>query len=323
MEAVPHLSCLEPAAITGATGFIGGHLARILALAGCRPTLLGRSRKYGGLLAGLEGQLRWVRCDLTDGNSIREAIQREKPNTLFHLAGTRGRGAAEDRAVLNFRMTARLLEAVRGNWPRRIVTVGSAEEYGNQTGPLSEGLSLKPSTAYGVSKALATKHALALHGGEGCPVVVVRPFSVYGPGQPAEMFVAQAVDAAVRNLPFKMSPGDQKRDLVFVEDVVRGLISAATILRIEGRVINLGTGLPYRLRDVAARIWKMSGTGAPLAVGALTPAPEELCNTWADTTAARELLGWEAEVSLDEGLRQTINFARMQYQEKAHLCHTA
>src|SRR5262249_58147072 len=140
-------------------------------------------------------------------------------------------------------------EESRKNGVRRIVIAGSAEEYGSQAGPLNERLSLKPSTGYGISKALATKHALALNAREGCPVVVVRPFSVYGPGQPREMFVAQAVEAAVRGVPFKMSIGEQKRDLVFVADVARGLIRAAMTPRIEGKVINRATGLPYRLRE--------------------------------------------------------------------------
>ena len=117
------------------------------------------------------------------------AIQKEKPNTLFHLAGTRRGGEAADCASLNFYGTAQLLEESQKNGVGRIVIAGSAEEYGNQPGPLNEQLSLKPRTGYGISKALATKHALALNAREGCPVVVVRPFSVYGPGQPGEMFV--------------------------------------------------------------------------------------------------------------------------------------
>jgi len=320
---MPSQRCLEKVAVTGATGFIGGHLVRRLVSGGCRPTLLGRHENYGRLLRGLEGHVQWTTCDLLDGESVRAAIRKEAPNTLFHLAGTRSRGEAADCAILNFYGTAQLLEESQKNGVRRIVMAGSAEEYGTQPGPLNERFSLKPSTGYGISKALATKHALALSARKSCPVVVIRPFSVYGPGQPANMFVAQAVDAAVREIPFKMSSGEQKRDLVFVEDVVRGLISAAMAPRIEGRVINLGTGRPRRLRDVAERIWEMSATSAPLVVGALKPGPDELCDTWADIREAAELLDWRAKVDLDEGLRQTISFARVQYGDKVQLCQTA
>ena len=314
------LSFPEKVAVTGATGFIGSHLVRQLVSLGCKPTLFARSPISSGLLAGLDGSVRWVRCDLTDGDSIRAAIRNERPDTLFHLAGTRGRGAHDDCVRLNFHGTARLLEALRDHGVRRIVIAGSAEEYGNQPGPLNEELSLKPCSAYGRSKTLATNHALALYAREDCPVVVVRPFSVYGRGQPREMFLAQAIESAVRDIPFKMSQGEQQRDLVFVSDVVEGLIAAAMTPGIEGRVINLGSGQPRQLRDVAGRVWRITGTRAPLLVGALKPAPQELYDTWADTSLARSLLHWEPAVDLDDGLLQTINSMRMRYEEKAWQC---
>jgi nucleoside-diphosphate-sugar epimerase len=317
---MPDLCFLEKVAITGATGFIGSHLTRLLVSAGCRPALLARSQRHDRLLAGLEGRVRWVQCDLTDADSIRDALGREKPRTLFHLAGTRGRGAEPDCATLNFYGTARLLELAQENQVRRIVIAGSAEEYGNQPGPLNEDLSLKPCTEYGISKALATNQALALYARQECPVVIARPFTVYGPGQPAEMFIAQAIESAVRNVPFKMSSGEQKRDLVFVDDVVKGLIGAAIATGVEGRVINLGTGRAHQLRDVAGRVWKMTGTRAPLLIGAIRPAPEELCDTWADISLARTRLRWEPSVDLDDGLRHTITFARMQYRERTQRC---
>jgi len=323
MNRAPYQPCLENVAVTGATGFLGSHLVRRLVSAGCRPTLLSRSQRYGAFLAGLEGQVDWALCDLTDSDSIHQALRRVKPKTLLHLAGTRGRDPSADCAILNFYATTRLLELALRNRVQRIVIVGSAEEYGNQPSPLNEQLPLRPCTEYGISKAMATRHALALYAREECPVVVVRPFSVYGPGQPGEMFVAQAVEAAVRDAPFKMSLGEQKRDLIFVDDVVRGLATTAITPRIEGRVINLGTGRAYRLRDVAERIWEMSETSAPLIIGALKPGREEVGDTWADVREAAELLDWQAQGDLEEGLSQTISFARAQYGDKVRLCQTA
>jgi nucleoside-diphosphate-sugar epimerase len=320
---MPDLSSLEQVAVTGATGFIGNQLVRALVRAGCRPILLARSRKGQEPLADLDEQVRWTQIDLTENGSIRDVLQRESPNTLFHLAGTRGlgdaRGASTACVELNFHATARLLEEAMRAGVRRIVMAGSAEEYGNQPGPLYEGLPLRAASPYGISKASATSHALALHEREGCPVVIVRPFSVYGPGQPCHMFVAEAVDSAVRDVAFKMSRGEQKRDLIFVEDVVRGLIDAACAEGVEGCVINLGTSQSHRLRDVAERIWEMTGSQAPLLIGARNAPAVELYDTWADITLARRLLKWEPRVNLESGLKRTIDFAREQL-VKNHLC---
>ena len=312
---MPDLLSLEPIAVTGATGFIASHLVPQLVAAGCQPILLSRSWNENVHFAALREHVRWVEMDFSKRDSFQQMLEKEKPATLFHLAGVRGRSDG-DEAVrcdeINFHATVSLLEAAMLAGVRRIVIIGSSEEYGNQSGPLHEGLSLRPATRYGVSKAKATSRALEMHSRDGCPVVVLRPFSVYGPAQPSDMFVAEAVDCAVQTLPFKMSRGEQKRDLVFVADVVRALINAAEAPGIEGRVINLGTGKAHRLRDVAERIWKLSETQAPLLIGARHAAPEKLYDTWADITLARRLLGWEPMIDLDTGLRQTIGWAREQ-----------
>ena len=314
---------LEPIAITGATGFIGKHLVRALVSAGSRPALLTHCGTAEDRFAA-RSELTKHEVDLANRASIREALNERKPATVFHLAGTRGRGDARGAAAacdeLNLNATVWLLEAAMGAGVRRVVIVGTAEEYGDQPGPLNESLSTRAASPYGISKARATNRALELHEREGCPVVVVRPFSVYGPGQPHHMFVAEAVDSAVRNVEFKMSRGEQKRDLIFVEDVVRGLIAAASAPDVEGRVINLGSGQCHRLREVAELIWTLTGATASLLIGARDAAEAELYDTWADIRNARRLLGWQPRVELEDGLRRTIESAKDQLAARAQVC---
>src|SRR4030095_6066536 len=119
-----NLSGLEPIAVTGATGFIGKHLVRTLVEGGRGPILLTRLKNNEAVsLHGVEIQTR--KFDLTDFSSVKRAIDDIRPSTLFHLAGTRGRGSAgDDSAVcaeLNFNATVRLLEAAIGAGVRRIV----------------------------------------------------------------------------------------------------------------------------------------------------------------------------------------------------------
>jgi len=307
--------------ITGASGFIGRHLVRQLIAEGCSPILTTRKLKRDN---PVDQQRRWFELDLTDHGRSRELFQSLKPRVLIHLAGTRGRGDARGADVacdeLNVRATVELLESAVACGIERIVIVGSAEEYGNQPGPHDESSPAQSASTYGHSKAIASSHALRLYREVGCPVVIVRPFTVYGPDQPIDMFVAEAVDAAVRGLDFRMSEGNQKRDLVFVEDVVRGLIAAATAPNIEGRVINLGSGIARSLREVAQCIWKIAGASAPLLIGARKAQPEELSDTWADISLARRLLGWTPRVSLETGLERTIDHVRRQLGEKTQKC---
>jgi nucleoside-diphosphate-sugar epimerase len=149
-----------------------------------------------------------------------------------------------------------------------------------------------------------------MHASEGCPVVILRPFSVYGPHQPGYMFVAEAIDCALSGQPFRMTHGRQKRDLVYVDDVVRALIAAARTEGLEGQAINIGSGRPLPLRDVAALILRLSESRAPLLIGARNAPAEETHDTWADISLARRLLDWEPRVELEDGLRRTIQWAR-------------
>jgi nucleoside-diphosphate-sugar epimerase len=305
--------------VTGAGGFIAGHLVPALADSGSDIVLLSRSpRRANGWSSD---RVRWVQTDLRDESRLATILGEEAPDVVFHLAGTRGRGTPAPFlgcAEVNVSDTLRLLEAARRVAPAtRFVLTGSAEEYGGHAGRQAEDLPLRPTSPYGLSKAAATRFALELAAQGGCPVVVLRLFSVYGPGQPPDMFVAEAVDCAVRGLPFRMSRGDQRRDLVFVADVVDALIRTARLPDVAGTVINVGTGEAHPLREVAERIWQLAASDGPLLVGAREASGAEAVDTWADIGRARALLGWEPRTGLDAGLRQTIEWARARLADPA------
>jgi nucleoside-diphosphate-sugar epimerase len=133
---------------------------------------------------------------------------------------------------------------------------GTADEYGFQHCPQTETMPAMPVSDYAVSKNKAIECALSLHRRGDLPVVILRPFTVYGVGQPPKMFVAQAVEAAVKNLPFEMSEGRQKRDLLFVTDFVNAIIKTLTTGGIEGEVFNVGSGDAVALRKLAKKIWE-------------------------------------------------------------------
>lgn len=295
--------------ITGGGGFLGSHLARALLRLGERPLLVSRNPEPARLLADLRDAVRWGAVDLQDEGQVERLFREERPTTVFHLAGARGRdaGAAVRCATVNITATLRVLEAAMQHGVTRIVMTGSAEEYGAQSGILGETLPTRPASVYGITKAAGTALALAL-AEQGCPVTVVRPFTVYGPGQPGEMFLAAALQAAREGRAFQMTEGRQRRDLVYVTDVAEALLAAARAPAAVGRVINVGSGEGRPLCEVARWVWRLSGTEAPLEIGARPAAAHELYDTCADITLARELLGWRPQVDLVTGLRLTLDF---------------
>jgi dTDP-L-rhamnose 4-epimerase len=110
--------------------------------------------------------------------------------------------------------------------------------------------------------------------------------------------------------PFRMTHGRQRRDLIYVDDVVRAYLAAAEAPEANGHVVNLGSGEPHRLCDIAQWIWELAESTAPLEIGARPAPASELHDTWADITLARRLLQWQPEVDLRSGLRATLRTNR-------------
>jgi nucleoside-diphosphate-sugar epimerase len=199
--------------------------------------------------------------------------------------------------------TVHLLEAVKERGVERIVLVGTCYEYGARKSSI-EGLD--PFNAYAASKVAAWAFGRMYWRAHGLPVVTVRPFQVYGPGQPAHMLIPAAIDAALNGKNFSMTPGEQERDFVFVADIVLGMLAAACAAGIEGQSLDLGTGQVHSARQVVERIWTITGAQGRVLPGALPYRTGAVMHSVADADRTARLTGWRATTALDAGLQQTI-----------------
>jgi nucleoside-diphosphate-sugar epimerase len=140
----------------------------------------------------------------------------------------------------------------------------------------------------------------------GLPVVTVRLFQVYGPGQPDRTLVPAAMRAALAGVDLPMTPGEQERDFIYVDDVLDGLLVAADAPGIEGQSLDLGTGQVHTLRRVVEHIWSMARAQGEILPGALRYRPSEVMHLVADADRTARLTGWRATTSLESGLRKTL-----------------
>ncbi len=300
--------------VTGAAGFIGSHLTRRLVAEGARVSAFVMSASDQRALADAADHLSFYTVDISQAETVHATMARVQPEMVFHLAAV---GTGEPAVTLplalrvNVQGTRNLLEAACRVGVQRFIHTGTAYERGEVAGYDLQGNDALGSLAmYAASKSAA--HALVQEYARtrGLQAVILRLCTVYGPGQSARSLVPSAILAALEDSDFPMTPGEQLRDFIFVNDIVEGYVRAATAKGIEGNVIDLGTGSPLTVREVVRRVFELAGSQARPLVGALPYRPGEMMEQVADTRPARERLGWQAMTSLEDGLRQTIEWYR-------------
>ncbi|MFC2029420.1 NAD-dependent epimerase/dehydratase family protein [Chloroflexota bacterium] len=306
------------ALVTGAAGFIGSHLSERLLADGwqvtgvdCFSDYYARSIKESNLATFRNHpQFTFVEADLVTADLDRLVAG---VDVVFHQAGQAGVRAswgADFRIYTqnNVLATQRLLEAVRRGELRRFVYASSGSIYGDVDAlPITEGTMPQPVSPYGVTK-LAGEHLCHLYDTNlGVPVVRLRYFTVYGPRQRPDMAFNKLIRAMLRDEPFPLyGDGQQTRDFTFVSDVVQANILAADAP--PGRVFNVAGGSRVTVNQVIETLEELIGRSARLDRQERRVGDQR--HTWADTTAARQVLGYVPRVGLRDGLAAEIAWLR-------------
>ncbi|MCU0307086.1 MAG: NAD-dependent epimerase/dehydratase family protein [Thermoleophilia bacterium] len=301
---------MSRALVTGAAGFIGHHLCDALLRRGWEVVGLDRltdftpreeKRRRVAALSGWDG-FRFAHADL-----VRDRIDRlvAQAAVVFHLAGQPGvrdsYGAGLDRHLRdNVDATRALAESMARAAPpgARLVMAGTSSVYGDAPAPFREDGPTRPRSPYGVTKLAAEGLARALLDRAEVEVVVLRYFTVYGPGQRPDMAFHRFITAALTGEPAPlMGDGRQTRDVTFVADAVAATVAAA---RRGAGVYNVGGGSPASVLEALEVIAGLAGRPVPVLPG--PPARGDVAATLADTGRARRDLGLCARTSLEEGI---------------------
>jgi UDP-glucose 4-epimerase len=234
---------------------------------------------------------------------------------IFHQAGQPGVRASWGKEFdvyleCNVRATQRLLEAVKDSSRlRRLVFASSSSVYGQSSDlPLRENSLPQPFSPYGVTK-LAAEHLCALyHVNHGVPTVALRYFTVYGPRQRPDMGFHRFIRAALQDRPILVyGDGEQTRDFTYVADAVEANWLALGPGAV-GQVVNIGGGSRSSVNQVLTTLEGI--LGRPIRREQRPPQPGDVRHTWADTSRARDRLGFSPRVSLPEGLARQVEWLR-------------
>lgn len=305
--------------VTGAGGFIGSHLSQRLVELGATVRALVRynSRNYWGLLeqlpTGILHQIEVVPGDITDPFGISRAVQ--GCSMVFHLAALiaipYSYTAPAHYLAVNGGGTLNLLEAARIHGVTRFIHTSTSETYGTaRYTPIDEEHPLQGQSPYAASKIGADKLAESYHLSFGLPVVTVRPFNTFGPRQSARAVIPTIICQALTSNTIILGHLEPRRDLTFVDDTVAGFVAAATSPEGVGQVINLGTGRTVSIGELAQTIIAIMGQTKTIVSTAERSRPEasEVWHLESDNRKARNLLGWQPQTTLEDGLAQTIDY---------------
>jgi len=299
--------------VTGASGFVGSFLTETLVRRGADVHCLLRPSSSTRHLYTILDQIEIHRADLTEPEALRAAVDTACPDTVFHLAATGATNVHVSPTLatrVNIEGTLNLLHALDGDY-RIFVFTGTCHEYGDNQPPFREDQDPRPLLPYAITKAAAWHFCRRFQQSEGWPIVTVRPFSVYGPRQAPNTFVSACIRAAQSGVAFDMTPGEQTRDWIYVQDVVEGLLAAAQEPAAVGGTFNLCTGRETSLYEVAQIVVSQVASiqdGPPTEInrGALAYRPAEIWRLVGSPARARDVLGWTATTLIEQGISQTV-----------------
>jgi len=307
--------------VTGAGGFVGRHLAeRLLDLGACVKAFDRNNSQNGSefleTLAKTRGKdIEVIRGDVIDAESIETACKGMA--IIFHLAAYVGvpYSYLHPAEVINNNVmgAVNVLISARNNEMEKIVITSTSEVYGTARYiPIDEDHVLQAQSPYSASKIAADKIAESFYHSFNLPVAIIRPFNVYGPGQSMRAIIPTIITQALTSDKIMIGSLTPTRDFTYISDTVEGFIKMAESEKNIGEVINIGSGSEISIGDLAGKIIKMVNKDIEISFDNQRKRPEksEVNRLFCNNAKARQLIGWFPKVSLDHGLRDTIDWIR-------------
>jgi dTDP-glucose 4,6-dehydratase len=298
--------------VTGGAGFVGSQLVRELLDSSYHVVVLDNFTT--GLNESLprSGELRLISGDVRDFGLV-SRIVRNTPYVV-HLAAQAFIPFSYEMPVhvaeVNAIGSINILKACQDHHIKRLVHISSSEVYGSaQYVPMDEKHPLQPFSTYSVAKTAADMWAQTFFWEHKLPVVILRPFNTFGPRESLPYFIPEIIRQCLKEPQIRVGNLDTRRDFTYVKDTANAMVRALETEKIEGEIINIGTGETHKMKEILALVQKETKTmKKPVVVDKSRLRPKDVDTLVTDNSKARRILGWNPEVSFEEGIQRTIKW---------------
>jgi len=296
--------------VTGACGFIGGHVVERLLELGANVTTLDRHVPAGIIE---RSGVRYIQCLLENAGDVIRLIRHASPDVIIHLAAQPDGAETHQQACMaissNITGTVNVLEGMRQSGCQTLIFGDSTKDYGNCAVPYRESMADDPLGSYAISKSTAWKLCKLYQNLHGLNVISIRPTLIYGPGQPFNLFTYVTESVLSGKTEVRLMGGSQTRDPLYIDDAVMAYLLAATDAEsVNGHAISIGGGHERTVESIAREMIRLMGSNIPVVIDEQEMRPTDMRRSYCDNHDAQVLLDWKPEVDLESGLQRTIEY---------------
>lgn len=297
--------------VTGGHGFIGSHLIKKLLSKGAHISILAKKHANLWRLKTVLKDIQIWNGDIIDTVQVQKIIERTQPDYLFHLVADSVHSLQNNsisKIQTNIMGTANIMEAVKLVGCKKVINLGSSSEYGMSKTPIHENTPLNPQDLYGMTKAAATQiaHHIALK--NKINIVTLRPFNIFGEGAPKGNFFSYIISQLIQDKEVFLSKCIQTRDYCYIENIITGLILAATNTKIKNEIFNIGSGETYPLKYFVEKIFQHFDSQKRPQYGSISYSSNERMEVPSDISKIQKILDWEITIHLEKGIQRTIEW---------------
>ena len=297
--------------IVGGTGFIGSNVAKKALKNGFKVTVISKNNYSQNKQIN---SVDYINVDISREKDLHHILKDKVFEYVLNLGGyvdhKNFSEGGKEVFETHFHGTLNLVKSINKDNLKGFIQIGSSDEYGANIAPQKENQREMPISPYSIAKTSATHFLQMLYRTEKFPVVILRPFLVYGPGQNSGRFLPQIIKGCLSGKEFETSLGEQLRDFCYIDDITDGILRAMKCDNVNGKIINLASGDPISIRTVIEKVQTYIGKGNPK-FGKISYRSGENMSLYADTSRAEHLLGWRSNTTIEDGIKKTVDHYRV------------